>query len=84
MLKFKSTDERRLFWMQDGRTDKDDEHCKKVNDLLNNPPAPRAGARGSSDRVGASSFGGLAALGGTGADSDLGALSHLDPNQLMR
>ncbi|VDM47504.1 unnamed protein product [Toxocara canis] len=84
MLKFKSTDERRLFWMQDGKSDKDEEYCKKVNDLLNNPPAPRAGARGSSDRVGASSFGGLTALGGTGTDGDLGALGNLDQSQLMQ
>uniref|UniRef100_A0A915BKZ5 Proteasomal ubiquitin receptor ADRM1 homolog n=1 Tax=Parascaris univalens TaxID=6257 RepID=A0A915BKZ5_PARUN len=84
MLKFKSTDERRLFWMQDGKSDKDEDYCKKVNDLLNNPPTPRAGARGSADRVGGSSFGGLAALGGTGADGELGPLSNLDQSQLMQ
>lgn len=55
-----------------------------MNDLLNNPPAPRAGARGSADRVGGSSFGGLAALGGTGADGELGPLSNLDQSQLMQ
>ncbi|KAM3723727.1 Proteasomal ubiquitin receptor [Dirofilaria immitis] len=84
MLKFKSTDEKRLFWMQDGKTDKDDENCKKINETLNNPPAPRAAARGGADRAGASSFGTLAALGSAGADSELGALGNLDQNQLMQ
>ncbi|CAG9531674.1 unnamed protein product [Cercopithifilaria johnstoni] len=84
MLKFKSTDEKRLFWMQDGKTDKDDENCKKVNETLNNPPAPRAAARGGADRTGASSFGTLAALGNAGADGELGALGNLDQSQLMQ
>ncbi|KAL4002819.1 Proteasome complex subunit Rpn13 ubiquitin receptor family protein [Acanthocheilonema viteae] len=84
MLKFKSTDEKRLFWMQDGKTDKDDENCKKVNETLNNPPAPRAAARGGTDRASASSFGTLAALGSTGADGELGALGNLDQSQLMQ
>ncbi|EFO24445.1 hypothetical protein LOAG_04044 [Loa loa] len=84
MLKFKSTDEKRLFWMQDGKTDKDDENCKKVNEMLNNPPAPRAAARGGADRAGASSFGTLAALGSAGADGELGALGNLDQSQLMQ
>ncbi|VIO91820.1 Uncharacterized protein BM_BM2985 [Brugia malayi] len=84
MLKFKSTDEKRLFWMQDGKADKDDENCKKVNETLNNPPAPRAAARGGTDRAGASSFGTLAALGNAGADGELGALGNLDQSQLMQ
>uniref|UniRef100_A0A8R1U0U6 RPN13_C domain-containing protein n=1 Tax=Onchocerca volvulus TaxID=6282 RepID=A0A8R1U0U6_ONCVO len=84
MLKFKSTDEKRLFWMQDGKTDKDDENCKKVNETLNNPPAPRAAARGGADRADVSSFGTLAALGSAGAESELGALGNLDQSQLMQ
>ncbi|VDP20507.1 unnamed protein product [Onchocerca flexuosa] len=40
-----------------------------VNETLNNPPAPRAAARGGADRTGASSFGTLAALGSAGADT---------------
>ncbi|TKR89233.1 hypothetical protein L596_013369 [Steinernema carpocapsae] len=45
MLKFENND-RRLFWMQDSRTDKDEEILKKVNDVLNRPPSGRQGGRG--------------------------------------
>ncbi|XP_042213834.1 proteasomal ubiquitin receptor ADRM1-B-like isoform X5 [Homarus americanus] len=40
ILKFKEPFRRLFFWMQEPKTDKDDEHSRKVNELLNNPPAP--------------------------------------------
>ncbi|XP_027414881.1 proteasomal ubiquitin receptor ADRM1 isoform X1 [Bos indicus x Bos taurus] len=46
--------------MQEPKTDQDEEHCRKVNEYLNNPPMPGA--------LGASGSGGheLSALGGNG------------------
>lgn len=83
MLKFKNTsDERKLFWLQDPPKDKDDELVKKVNDLLNNPPPQRHGARGgASERSNSNALSALASLGN---GDDMGALSSMDQNQLMQ
>lgn len=44
--------------LQEPKTDQDEEHCRKVNEYLNNPPMPGAlGASGSSGHE-------LSALGG--------------------
>uniref|UniRef100_A0A3P9HBS8 Uncharacterized protein n=2 Tax=Oryzias TaxID=8089 RepID=A0A3P9HBS8_ORYLA len=76
VLKFKAGSKRLFFWMQEPRSDKDDEFCRKVNEYLNNPPMP--GTLGS---VGGGGHD-LSALGGEGGlQSLLGNMSH---NQLMQ
>ncbi|XP_068608897.1 proteasomal ubiquitin receptor ADRM1-like [Brachionichthys hirsutus] len=76
VLKFKAGSKRLFFWMQEPKTDKDEENCRKVNEYINNPPMPGA--------LGSGSSGGhdLSALGGEGGlQSLLGNMSH---NQLMQ
>ncbi|XP_041953220.1 proteasomal ubiquitin receptor ADRM1 isoform X2 [Alosa alosa] len=75
VLKFKAGSKRLFFWMQEPKTDKDEEYCRKVNEFLNNPPMP--GALGS----GGSGSHELSALGEGGLQSLLGNMSH---NQLMQ
>ncbi|XP_041080297.1 proteasomal ubiquitin receptor ADRM1-like [Polyodon spathula] len=76
VLKFKAGSKRLFFWMQEPKSDKDEENCRKVNEFLNNPPIP--GALGSGGSAGHE----LSALGGEGGlQSLLGNMSH---NQLMQ
>ncbi|XP_033252632.1 proteasomal ubiquitin receptor ADRM1 homolog isoform X2 [Drosophila miranda] len=51
VLKFKSSTRRMFFWMQEPKTDKDEENCRRINELLNNPPSAhqRGGGGGSND-----------------------------------
>lgn len=39
VLKFKSTNKKCFYWMQEPKDDKDEDICKKVNEYLNNPSA---------------------------------------------
>ena len=70
VLKFKGNDKKMFFWMQEPKSDKDEDYCKKVNDFLNNPPAP-----GSSRSGGGGGGGGLGGLPG-------GLPGNLDFNNL--
>ncbi|XP_037333675.2 proteasomal ubiquitin receptor ADRM1 isoform X2 [Pungitius pungitius] len=76
VLKFKAGSKRLFFWMQEPKTDKDDEYCRKVNEYLNNPPIP--GAAGSGGGSGHE----LSALAGEGGLQNL--LGNMSHNQLMQ
>jgi 26S proteasome regulatory subunit N13 len=40
VLKWRTNARKYFFWMQEPKDDKDEEFCKKINNLLNHPPAP--------------------------------------------
>ncbi|CAF0800801.1 unnamed protein product [Didymodactylos carnosus] len=87
ILKWKNAARKLFFWMQEPKEDKDEELCKKINDLLNHPPTPGM----SLDEPGAGSSHPLQAVmermsagGGGGLDpNDLSSvLRTMNPNQL--
>lgn len=49
LLKFKSSHRRFFFWLQEPRTDKDEDNCKRINEILNNPSG-NVSSGGSSDQ----------------------------------
>lgn len=49
LLRFKSSDRKLFFWMQEPKTDKDEEWCRRINELINHPPTgSSSGSRGQS------------------------------------
>lgn len=48
VLKMKSSNKKMFFWMQENKTDRDEEYCKKINEMLNNPPRAGSDLGGSS------------------------------------
>lgn len=42
VLKFMSSSRKFFFWLQEPKTDKDEENCRHINEWLNNPPPPGA------------------------------------------
>merc|ERR1719505_23918 len=85
ILKFKSSSRKFFFWMQEPKTDKDEEFCKKVNESLNNPPAPGSGGNSGGAATMAGLQPALASLGDQLGDSSLQRmLSNMDQDQLMQ
>lgn len=81
MLKFKSADNRHLYWIQESNASKDDELCKKVNVLLNNPPAARPTRQTANLERGTmmNNFNNI-----FGGSTDMSAFSSMDQNQIMQ
>jgi len=47
ILKFKTSDRKIFFWMQEPKDDKDKEYEEKINQYINNPPVPDQSASGA-------------------------------------
>jgi len=96
MLKFKGGDDKHIFWLQDPSVEKDDELCRRVNEMLSStdptnvaPPVYGLPIRGGHGRTTAtihqmplSSLQGL----GIGNSTAAGAqqVVVMDPKQLMQ
>ena len=52
LLRFKLSSRKFFFWLQDLKTDKDEDHCRKINEVLNNPPTPGSQRSGGANHEG--------------------------------
>ncbi|GFT67560.1 proteasomal ubiquitin receptor ADRM1 [Nephila pilipes] len=90
VLKFKSSSRRCFYWLQEPKTDRDNEYCCKVNQFLNNPPAGGSSRSGTSGSLGGSSTpsqsaGGLQSELSSLGDGDLqNLLSNMSQSQLIQ
>ncbi|CAI5444232.1 unnamed protein product [Caenorhabditis angaria] len=82
MLKFKSSKDMKLYWLQDGSVDADKDLVKRVNDALNKPPTSRP-ARGGNVSERSAAGGGTSTFPAALADEFGGTLGGLDQNQLI-
>lgn len=82
VLKFKLSSRRCFYWMQEPKTDKDEDYRSKVNEYLNNPPVPGSGGHGSSGQ-GGSLQSELSNLGGDDIQNLLNNMSHSQLVQLL-
>ncbi|PSN44288.1 Proteasomal ubiquitin receptor ADRM1 [Blattella germanica] len=73
VLKFKSSSRKFFFWLQEPKTDKDDENCRRINEVLNNPPTPGSQRSGGGTPVESFSDGDLQNL-----------LNNMSQQQLMQ
>ncbi|RUO95706.1 Adrm1b protein, partial [Jimgerdemannia flammicorona] len=72
LVKFKSSNRKLFFWMQDKSDEKDEEHATKVNRLINSPDSviaeQRTGAAGAAGGTGNTAQDVLSMLGGDAND----------------
>lgn len=80
ILKWRSNARKLFFWMQEPKEDKDEELCKKINDLLNNPPTIGFG----DDAAGASGAHPLQSLMDRMAGGGAGGLDSSDLSNVLR
>lgn len=52
LLRFKLSSKKFFFWLQDVKTEKDDENCRKINEVLNHPPTPGSQRTGTQNPEG--------------------------------
>lgn len=84
LMKFKSSNKKLFFWMQESEAEKDEKLWRKVNDYLNNPPPAGSGstsASGTGDRAGVSSAAAAGLANALGAD--FGGLGGSDLQSLL-